>query len=324
MKVYHITEAGRTEPTVGGLGNRPVDRGPSVSGGGNTPRLTSVDIKDTGILDRNGNKIFKVVDQDGKELFRGNEAQSNDKRDTLRRNIRPAAAAPNADRVTATSPDVVDRPAAGGSKLRSVAKAGGKAASMVTKVVALPIVSVFLGAITIGPKIIEALEDYAEKIDAQDRGPTAQTDAAALQAAVDASRRRIALTLSDAIVEMLNGLIAGVGSFVFVTKFLRLAPGWGWVAALIVGGLGSIGTYVLTNVKDNEAIINELADWLLGLIDEALLENVTDLLPEDTNTSGTANAAAMKSSMKDLIRSDPKMIQAFKKAKELKAKATAS
>ena len=31
MKVYHITEAGRTEPPLGGLGDRTTNRGPSVS-----------------------------------------------------------------------------------------------------------------------------------------------------------------------------------------------------------------------------------------------------------------------------------------------------
>tara|TARA_R110002096_G_scaffold78604_1_gene184944 strand:- start:17 stop:433 length:417 start_codon:yes stop_codon:yes gene_type:complete len=72
MKVYQITEA----PTVDS----------KLSSG----VVTSVDIKSTTIIDPKTNqRIFKVVDQNGNELFRGTEEQANIKRDKLKKTINP-------------------------------------------------------------------------------------------------------------------------------------------------------------------------------------------------------------------------------------------
>ena len=72
MKVYQITEA----PTVDS----------KLSSG----VVTSVDIKSTTITDPKTNqRIFKVVDQNGNELFRGTEEQANIKRDKLKKTINP-------------------------------------------------------------------------------------------------------------------------------------------------------------------------------------------------------------------------------------------
>jgi hypothetical protein len=314
MKVYHITEADRIEPSLGGLGDRPINRGPSVSGGGgNVSRLTSVDITDTGILDSRGNKIFKVVDQDGKELFRGNEAAANAERDKLRRNIRTPAATTDRSVGSATRPDA-DAPAADGqpSKLRKTVGRAGKVAFKIVGGAVVPVASLLIGAVTLGPVIKQKLEDYADAVDT-----AAETGE---QAPVLAARKRLSDTIADAIVQMLTGLVAGVVSATVVTRVLLLAPGFGWIAALILGGIGTITSYVLSNVADNEAIINELSEWLMRRLDEQLLNNLLD----DTATPRADNTSALKNAMKDMIKSDPKMIQAFNKAKELKATTRAS
>ena len=336
MKVYHITEAPKIEPPVGSLGDRPIDRGPSVSGGGgNAPRLTSVDITDTGILDSRGNKIFKVVDQDGKELFRGNEAQANERRDTLRRNIRTPATTTDRSVGSATDRSVgsatrqgaAAAPDANGSRLGRMARGAGTAVKNVGKVVGLPIVSGLIGAVTLGPIIKQKLEDYAGAVDAVAEGEAAGKsldEIKDLKDAVQAARKRLSDTIADAIVQLLTGLVAGVVSATVATRVLGLAPGFGWIAALILGGLGTITSYVLSNVADNEAIINELSEWLMRRLDEQLLNNISDTILDDTATPRADNTSALKNVMKDMIKSDPKMIQAFNKAKEIKATTRAS
>jgi len=335
MKVYHITEAPRIEPPLGGLGDRPINRGPSVSGGGgNAPRLTSVDITDTGILDSRGNKIFKVVDQDGKELFRGNETAANAERDKLRRNIRTPAATTDrsvgsaTDRTTGSATrQGAAAPDANGSRLGRMARGAGTAVKNVGKVVGLPIVSGLIGAVTLGPIIKQKLEDYAGAVDAVAEGEAAGKsldEINLLKDAVQAARKRLSDTIADAIVQMLTGLVAGVVSATVATRVLGLAPGFGWIAALILGGLGTITSYVLSNVADNEAIINELSEWLMSRLDEQLLNNISDTILDDTATPRADDTSALKNAMKDMIKSDPKMIQAFNKAKELKATTRAS
>lgn len=78
MKVHQITEAPRKDPSFG------------IGAGSNTSMPKSVDIK-PGILDPKGNKIFNVVDQNGKILksFTGAsaEADANAHRDKLTKQI---------------------------------------------------------------------------------------------------------------------------------------------------------------------------------------------------------------------------------------------
>lgn len=328
MKVYHITEAPRIEPTVGSLGDRPTNRGPSVSGGSNSPRLTSVDITDTGILDRNGNKIFKVVDQDGKELFRGNEAQANDKRDTLRRTIRPiapAGATSNADRSVgpagqrAGAPDV-DAPApnttAGNSRLRNVGRAAGRVGKAALGVLSNSFFGMLIGAGFLTQEIYEQVELYAEALDANGMDQSHDD--------VVSAKKIIVNTMSNAVVQLFVGAASGVASVAIITRIFGIVPGLGWVVALIGGGIGSIAAFVLTKSAKNEALVGAITDWIVKRLDDQLLANIANLVPEDQEVANTSIDNAVKDAMKDMIRSDPKMIQAFKKAKELKAKATAS
>jgi len=327
MKVYHITEAGRTEPALGGLGDRPTNRGPSISGGGgNAPRLTSVDITDTGVLDRNGNKIFKVVDQDGKELFRGNEAQANDRRDTLRRNIRPAATATAAtDRSVgpagqrAGAPDV-DAPApdttAGNSRLRNVGRAAGRVGKAALGVLSNSFFGMLIGAGFLTQEIYEQVELYAEALDANGMDQSHDD--------VVSAKKIIVNTMSNAVVQLFVGAASGVASVAIITRIFGIVPGLGWVVALIGGGIGSIAAFVLTKSAKNEALVGAITDWIVKRLDDQLLANIANLVPEDQEVANTSIDNAVKDAMKDMIRSDPKMIQAFKKAKELKAKATAS
>jgi hypothetical protein len=314
MKVYHITEAPRIEPPVGGLGNRPINRGPSVSGGGgNAPRLTSVDITDTGILDRNGNKIFKVVDQDGKELFRGNEAQANDKRDTLRRNIRTPAAtrtvAPAANnRANTITPDADEVKPADNSKsnngrtkipfrkrLANLAKGG--------------IWGILFSGFDQSAQLYTEFERYADSLEDFEASAKTSED----QNDLDIARVQVtdqgARFVRDMFLAAASGAITGVA----LTRVLLVVPGAGWIAALITGGVGWASSYALEKIAGNSAMINGISRWLFGSIEEKLLNRVVEA------DSNAPNSLELKQAMKQLILDDPKMIKTFKVAKKVKA-----
>ena len=92
MKVHQITEAPRIEPTLGSS-TATTPSGPTLSSPGGASSLKSVDIK-PGILDVKGNKIFSVVDQNGKVLQRFDgpnaEAKANEYSDKLKKQIKAA------------------------------------------------------------------------------------------------------------------------------------------------------------------------------------------------------------------------------------------
>ena len=312
MKVYHITEAPRIEPPVGSLGDRPTNRGPSVSGGGNTPRLTSVDITDTGILDRNGNKIFKVVDQDGKELFRGNEAQANDKRDTLRRNIRPAATAPAATDRTAGSA-TRDEPAASDDSKATDSKRVTMR-QRVSKILKPTGVLSLLGLVPMAADLYSTTGKYYDALEAA-RGDTTQQPVIQARAAVVAG-------LSNQIVAVITGIASGVVAVSVATRALAVIPGWGWVVALISAGVGWLVSTALQVLVLKDDAINAVSNYLMKTIDHRTLASISGIIhSEETEIS---NEVDTKSAMKQAIMSDPELMKAFKMAKEIKAKATAS
>ena len=110
MKVHHITEAPRTEPTLGNSRGT-VPSGPQLSATSTSSLPKSVDIK-PGILDLKGNKIFSVVDQDGKVIKRftgpSAEADANTHRDNLKKQIKAAKSVKTSSQPKLTGDPKVD------------------------------------------------------------------------------------------------------------------------------------------------------------------------------------------------------------------------
>ena len=116
MKVYHITEAGRTEPPLGGLGDRTTNRGPSVSSPatasgplkGQSIKLNGVSYQFKGnawvVTDtsefkgRNPPKKGQLADRNAKELLNQKSAKLNGG------GAAPKADAPKADAPKADAP----------------------------------------------------------------------------------------------------------------------------------------------------------------------------------------------------------------------------
>ena len=303
MKVHQITEAPRVEPKLS-LGNLPgsAPSGPTLSA---LPK--SVDIK-PGILDSKGNRMFNVVDQDGKTLkkFSGPnaEADANEHRDKLKKQIK--AAKPKSTRPPLTGdpkqdlkPDTKNTKPKGKfmDKFKMGIKGGG-------------VLGLLIGAGLLGQRIIEVGQDYAAALD-KHNGNTKHPE-------VKKARAYLANICANAFVQLFTGIASGAVAAGIATKFLGAIPFAGWIAAIIGSAGAIIIQYVCMKAAEDGAYIESLAAWMMATIDDELLANLMD----DANV-GSEKAKA-KSAMVDLIKNDPKMMQAYKLAKKVKATKAAS
>ena len=106
MKVYQVVlEGPKIEPPLGGVGDRQTNSSPRSNGVASN--ITSVEIQQSSIKGADGKPLFKVVDQNGKVLFTGSEADANTNLDKLRKTVNaPSAikpAGPNTPPFTAGS-----------------------------------------------------------------------------------------------------------------------------------------------------------------------------------------------------------------------------
>ena len=106
MKVYQVVlEGPKIEPPLKGVGDRQTNSSPRSNG---VPsNITSVEIQQSSIKGADGKPLFKVVDQNGKVLFTGSEADANTNLDKLRKNI-PVNAPTIDNKPIATNPN--DKP----------------------------------------------------------------------------------------------------------------------------------------------------------------------------------------------------------------------
>ena len=306
MKVHHITEAPRIEPKIGGIGTRTAPSGPKLSSGSGPSLPNSVDIK-PGILDPKGNKIFNVVDQNGKVLKRftgpSAEADANTHRDNLKKQIKAAKPVKISSQPKLTGDPKADlkadpKPDADSQKPKAKFKMGWKTFGAFGAIISAGL---------LGQEIIESSGEYAEAID-RHNGDTSHPD-------VQKARQYLANVCADAVVQLFLSIASGALAGSIATRALVGIPGAGWIAAILAGGATTIVSYAASKAAKGEAFIDSIARWMMRNIDDDLLRNLTD------DVSAGSEKAQAKDAMKDLILNDPKMMQAFKKAKAIKAAA---
>ena len=306
MKVHHITEAPRIEPKIGGIGTRTAPSGPKLSSGSGPSLPKSVDIK-AGILDPKGNKIFNVVDQNGKVLKRftgpSAEADANTHRDNLKKQIKAAKPVKISSQPKLTGDPKADlkadpKPDADSQKPKAKFKMGWKTFGAFGAIISAGL---------LGQEIIESSGEYAEAID-RHNGDISHPD-------VQKARQYLANVCADAVVQLFLSIASGALAGSIATRALVGIPGAGWIAAILAGGATTIVSYAASKAAKGEAFIDSIARWMMRNIDDDLLRNLTD------DVSAGSEKAQAKDAMKDLILNDPKMMQAFKKAKATKAAA---
>ena len=249
MKVYQIiVEEPRSEPSLGSLT-------PTAS---STPTPTSVDIRRSQVLGPDGRPIFTVVDQDGKELFRGTEEQANARRDEIQRRIRPASttpraapAAPAIDPDEVRSPRTTTAPTRGPSLSREFSKdaikeffkkygmtaIGGGIISLALKVYQLQ---------EMANRLNEYDEVHDEMLRLADKIADPNTSAAELRTFAAESRQLVArgANITKALVdETTDYFFTAVGTGVLVTVAAGGAGfvGAGWIVSLIAGAVAAMG-----------------------------------------------------------------------------------
>ena len=306
MKVHHITEAPRIEPKIGGIGTRTAPSGPKLSSGSGPSLPKSVDIK-AGILDPKGNKIFNVVDQNGKVLKRftgpSAEADANTHRDNLKKQIKAAKSVKTSSQPKLTGDPKADlkadpKPETDSKKPKAKFKMGWKSFGAFGAIISAGL---------LGQEIIESSGEYAEAID-RHNGDTSHPD-------VQKARQYLANVCADAVVQLFLSIASGAVAGSIASRALVGIPGAGWIAAILAGGATTIVSYAASKAAKGEAFIDSIARWMMRNIDDDLLRNLTD------DVSAGSEKAQAKDAMKDLILNDPKMMQAFKKAKATKAAA---
>jgi len=237
MKVYQIiAEAPKVEPTFGSLT-------PTAS---STPTPTSVDIKRSQVLGPDGKPYFTVVDQDGKELFRGTEEQANVKRDEIQRRIRPARTTPRAGTTApatpAIDPDEVRSPRTTTAPTGDITepvkskwqkfKSGklGKVLKGLTSFKVGGVIGALASFVSNFTEIEDLMDEYLQAIITSGGFDTQEAEIA---------RTRVARRLTDATVE---GVLAaaGAGAATVLVAFTLTGIG-AFAAAFLLGGIAVYG-----------------------------------------------------------------------------------
>tara|TARA_B110000971_G_C19963600_1_gene479116 strand:- start:234 stop:1298 length:1065 start_codon:yes stop_codon:yes gene_type:complete len=332
MRVHQVVlEGPRIEPT---LSNTPLT----------TPsNITSVEIQQSPIKGADGKPLFKVVDQNGKVLFTGSEADANTKLDSLRKNI--PVNAPTVDKnklggVTKAADDVPDK-----SKLKTQQDfaQNKKATQVVADLKARNplkkwISSSKLGSITSIILSAEQLGGWADEyldtvIIIVNEGKQPKNDPR-----LRIIRVKIAEEILTSFIAY-GGQIALGGAIVNKLKTLTLlgaaVPGAGWVSAAITGALyisTSIAIRVASEIFVSKKFMEPIVDYLLGTwfnsdVIDSLARDYGRLMGKavpkaESRVSNykvigeTENAASISSAGKDIVSSSSLIQQALKKAKE--------
>ena len=321
MKVYHITEAGRTEPPLGGLGDRTTNRGPSVSSPatasgplkGQSIKLNGVSYQFKGnawvVTDtsefkgKNPPKKGQLADRNAKSLLNQQAAKLNGGGGASK------ADAPKAD--TKVDAPKADADAPKGSKWAKV-KSVGKTALKVGSVSAAAVVGSSILAFINFLEVKSLLEDYGKALD--------QANGVVTDKSVMYTKRELMRGIMEGTTSVFIAASTGAITAMTLSRGLVFIPFTGWIAALIGGTVTGIAAYVLTRLAKDAAFLKSIAEFMMRKIDSKLILQYSEGTIE--NTAGSKND--IKQAMKAAIKSDPKMMAAFKQAKANKAKSTAS
>ena len=320
MKVYHITEAGRTEPPLGGLGDRTTNRGPSVSSPatasgplkGQSIKLNGVSYQFKGnawvVTDtsefkgRNPPKKGQLADRNAKSLLNQQAAKLNG-----------VGTAPKADVNTTPKADA-DAPK-GSTKLGKLGKGAIGTAKVAVKSLNLGAAALVGGSVLAFINFLEVkslLEDYGKALD-QANGDVTATP-------VIYMKQELMRGIIEGTTSVFTAAASGAMTAAAFSRGLAFIPFTGWIASLIVGSISGIAAYVITRLAKDAAFLKSIAEFMMRKIDSKLILQYSEGTNE--NTAGAENN--IKQVMKAAIKSDPKMMAAFKQAKANKAKSTAS
>ena len=341
MKVYQIiAEAPKDEPPLG------VSLTPSASA---TPTPTSVDIKRSQVLGPNGKPYFTVVDQDGKELFRGTEEQANVKRDQIQRTIKPATPKVLTPKVPTLDVDDVKKPNI--PKLEDEKTVLQKIGGSVTKLfpnwlvkLGLKQVPGIVGLVVDVFNVNQELQTYVryglqkEKELAPQFGvgagwvypPTIQRREAVAESLVAALLTLLASTVTVPLASYAAGIAAA--------SIFGGPPGWIVGSALALASMGA--AYLATRAAVNQAVEHmqeigigkDLHDWIVNeILDEKVLVPLSYAEDIPAGLWGAAKAVVGVESiqeeastasdytarMNSLIKSNPKLSKQVAKGKQL-------
>ena len=320
MKVYHITEAGRTEPPLGGLGDKTTNRGPSVSSPatasgplkGQSIKLNGVSYQFKGnawvVTDtsefkgRNPPKKGQLADRNAKELLNQKSAKLNG-----------GGGAPKADVNTTPKADA-DAPK-GSTKLGKLGKGAIGTAKVAVKSLNLGAAALVGGSVLAFINFLEVkslLENYSKALD--------QANGVVTDKSVMYTKRELMRGIIEGTTSVFTAAASGAMTAAAFSRGLALIPFTGWIASIIVGSISGIAAYVITRLAKDAAFLKSIAEFMMRKIDSKLILQYSEGTNE--NTAGAENN--IKQVMKAAIKSDPKMMAAFKQAKANKAKSTAS
>ncbi len=318
MKVHHITEAPRIEPPrIGGTVTAP--SGPTVSSGskpatGITGTKAAFANKNGGVSKgtvvgpaKNGNpNQVSFKDSKGK-TFNVSIKKLLDPKKLTPLNIglgtstttaTPKADAPKADLKADPKPNV---------KADNIDTGKSKPQGKIAKLFKGGIVGAYIGIGVGVADFYATTAKYRRKLE-QHAYNTKHSE-------VEAARGEVAVGLANSLSSILVGIAAGTLAATKATRVFLIIPGWGWLASLISGGVGFIAAAALQVLATKTGAMDFAAEFMMKRVDHKLLQNITDDVEEEVDTKGA---------MKQAIMSDPKLIKAFKLAKEMKATKAAS
>ena len=322
MKVYHITEAGRTEPPLGGLGDKTTNRGPSVSSPatasgplkGQSIKLNGVSYQFKGnawvVTDtsefkgRNPPKKGQLADRNAKELLNQKSAKLNGG------GAAPKADAPKADAPKA-KPGLIKRGA--GMLGRGFLK--GALGPLITATTVSGYCEVYY------KRIAQLVEEGVE---------VKKSDAQLSEIRIKMVEGIVGDFAATAVI-IAGGARAGMAVLRAFSSAALLAPGAGWVAAAISGAV-YLGTGVLISVATKFLTSRQFAvpliDWFIDnwLTNKLLHELALDYAKisgkpyayavESISLEEDAAASNLRAASKQLVSGDKEIQAALKKAKE--------
>lgn len=176
-----------------------------------------------------------------------------------------------------------------------------KKQSYISKFAKGGVVGTFIGLGLFGQEVLENIDNYANKLEAANGDTNDQN--------VQIAKIELINTLANATVSILSGFAAGAITAGTMSRVSILVPGLGWLAALIAGGASTIVAYIAQKAANDAGAVESIARWFHRRIDDELLDMIVDDVQLDEESP--------KAAIKDLIKSDPKIIKAFKMAQKM-------
>ena len=205
-----------------------------------------------------------------KNCFVETKQQANDRRDTLRRNIRPAATAPAATDRTAGSA-TRDEPAASDDSKATDSKRVTMR-QRVSKILKPTGVLALLGLVPMAADLYSTTGKYYDALEAANL---------IAQKPVIQARAAVVAGLSNQIVAVITGIASGVVAVSVATRALAVIPGWGWVVALISAGVGWLVSTALQVLVLKDDAINAVSNYLMKTIDHRTLASISGIIHSD-------------------------------------------